>query len=61
MNDAYVAAMIWRLEHMTEAEHRGAAEQAGRMTAAIGRRWPRLPVKGRRVEVGCAHEGLTTI
>jgi hypothetical protein len=58
MNETYLAGVIWRLEHMTEAEHRVAAEQAGRMAAAVGRRWPRMGAR-RRTEIVCGE--LTTI
>ena len=52
MSDTYLAAVIWRLEHMTEADHRAAAEQAGRMVAAVGRRRPRIRLRPRR-QIAC--------
>jgi hypothetical protein len=48
--DPYAAAMVWRLEHMTEADRRAGQETAARLV--IRRRWGTATDRGRRLPQG---------
>jgi hypothetical protein len=53
MTESYLAAVIWRLEHMTEADHRAAVEQAGLISRALRRRRTRSDAPRRPARIAC--------